>query len=88
MKSSIKSGEIGFKIAQYCKKYRDPFTEGNLEMYNTNIKNWSPFGHIIPLLEIYPKKTDMQRDSKKLPKFLFIKQNSGHSPKSPQNYIC
>lgn len=40
-------------------------------MIDTNVKNWPPFDHMIPLLEIYPKKTDMQKDSKKLSTFLF-----------------
>lgn len=45
---------------------------GNLEIYNTNIKNSLSFDCVIPLLEIYPKKTDIQKDSKKLSTFLFI----------------
>ena len=35
--------KICFKIVKCCQKYKDPFMMGDLEIYNTNIKNESFF---------------------------------------------
>lgn len=65
----------------------DPFTVGNLEINNINIKNWPPFDHIILLLEIYPKKQTLRTTQRKYPHFYLQQQKSRNCPKSQKIYI-
>lgn len=78
--------DLFFKIVQYWKKYRDPYV-GNWKYIISTLKMSLPFDHIITILEIYPKKTDRQKDSKKLPTFLFIVAKKLELVQNPQNYM-
>lgn len=56
---------------------------GNLEIHNTNTKNEPPFAHVITVLEIYPKKIDMQ----KLKETTHIFTDSSKNLEVVQNYM-